>query len=177
MDVYHAIMAAADQIEQNPRSFNFFEGNIPGEGRYPSDGQSCALGWVGKFLSRPIDALPGYWCFSKVPRELGFACADEVGVGLFYQRMDELTGGVQKPKFNVVYGADWRYDAQLCADGLRRYAIKYHAPKPTIPESIWEIFSCQAPSPIPSTATESLTTGFELLQTRRFRLIDALLTS
>lgn len=176
MDVYHAIMAAADQIEQNPRIFNFFEGNIPGEGRYPDDAQSCALGWIGKFLSRPMDVPPGCWTFSKVPRELGYACADEVGVDLFYRRMDELTG-VRKAKFNVIYGADWRYDAQLCADTLRLYAAKHHAPKPSIPESIREIFTCPAPSPTLSTLRMSPITGSAIQPTTRYRHTSDLQTS
>ena len=115
--VYEAIMKAADHIERNPEDFNFMSVAIPSCGT-----PGCALGWIGSFggLSK------GSCGFSDAatdllklePELLGGSGSCETSEFAFYNRMDALCGNML-----------WRKAAHVCADALRKYAEKYHAPK------------------------------------------------
>jgi hypothetical protein len=167
MQVYDAIMAAADQIERYPQSFQFCATTIPHT--YFNEGQSaymgykgcpigCALGWIGHFIGKPKEMNEHHWSYDRVPALMGVpapAMGYDVPFGdsdirLFYSRMDALADG-----------DSWHDSPALCARALRLYAAKYHA----IPSSVREIFtdgaaSCPTPSTIPSNP-ELQTTGCE----------------
>lgn len=103
MNVYDAMMKAADHIEANPRDFDF-------NSIYHPDGcgtPGCALGWVGHFLG-PVCASGFSWV-DATARALGVAELE------FYDRMNALDGGM-----------DWTDTATNCATTLRAYANKYH---------------------------------------------------
>lgn len=102
MNVYDAIMRAADHIEQNPSLFYFHSVRIPECGT-----PGCALGWIGHFMG--LEAGSG---ITHATNKLGLDRDDE-----FYGRMRMVTGG--KP---------WRETPQELAVNLRLYAAKYHAP-------------------------------------------------
>lgn len=111
MNIYDAIMKAADHIERYPKNFNFFRTSIPADCGTPG----CALGWVMHFSGarwRPnCDAIDG-------------VAAVGVDSTMFYQRMSEIS-------------REWADTAQHCVSTLRLYAEKYHGndrPKPvTVP--------------------------------------------
>ena len=148
MDVYNAILAAADQVEKNPSSFDFYESNIPILTESPPYCGSigCALGWIGYFM--------GYKRWQQL-KEVARALTNEPGC----------------PETNVYCNLDaidntWRRDGLTCARTLRIYAKRFAPPQPAIPDSVREIFNgaapCPTPSPILSTA-DALTTGSETL--------------
>lgn len=105
MNVYEAMMKAADHIEKNPRLFDFDVCAIPNECGTPG----CALGWIGVFAGvapgKSIHAVADYDDGSSILK---------VSQRKFYDQMDALVG------------VDWIDSASLCAVGLRRYAEKYH---------------------------------------------------
>lgn len=108
MNVYDAMMKAADQIEARPDLFRFMSSDVPANCGSPG----CALGWIGHFARR---------------RDL--TRHDQVSKGLlglhpleFYKRLSELDG--ESPEFRII--GDWADDPALCASTLRAYAAKYH---------------------------------------------------
>lgn len=107
MDIYNAMMKAADYIEANPQVLNMHNVQIPeAEGR---DG--CALGWTGYFLG-----LTG-GVYKEIHPLLGI---DIYTGGEFFWRMGELNGGANSGK--------WFESATEVARTMRLYAAKYHAP-------------------------------------------------
>jgi hypothetical protein len=124
MNIYQAIMKAADRIEQYPQEFNFGSIGVPNECGTPG----CALGWIGFYA----DVTPGIVGFSTAAREILRLPATRYDGAIegapeftFYKRMDELTGGTTA----------WRNSAPRCARGLRLYAAKYHADDKPITKS------------------------------------------
>lgn len=119
MDVYSAVMKAADHIERNPGDFDFKSGSVPERCGTPG----CALGWIGYF-AKVRDKWLG--CGGVVPGYLGLSPEAHplYGRGLvahqtfaFYNRMD------------AAYGShEWTYSAPECAKAMRLYAAKYLAP-------------------------------------------------
>lgn len=113
MNLYNAIMKAADHIERNPDEFNWNHVDVPDAPGCGTPG--CALGWIASFLGCTRDGL-------------GFvAAAHALGVGdehyIFYRRLDEFAPF-----------AKWRQKASVCAFALRAYAAKYHGhEKPASP--------------------------------------------
>ena len=129
--VYEAIMRAADHIERNPGEFKFVATEIPVRPGCGTPG--CALGWIGCFL----DMRAGTSLFvghERVPERLGIEPTQETifGTATFYARMKDLCFSKSDA---------WAFDAKMCADTLREYAEKYHAPRDLIPAGVREIFS------------------------------------
>lgn len=109
MNVYEAIMKAADHIEKNPGDFDFGNFRVPGCGT-----PGCALGWIGVYAGIGAGASVHHVVEKQLLRN-----------GDFYENMRGLIGG------------GWHDDAKQCARGLRLYAERYHAhekPKPTPPD-------------------------------------------
>jgi len=109
MNVYEAIMKAADHIERHPNEFMFTAAFCPEKPGCGSPG--CALGWIGAFMGL------GARGFMEVAMRLTgerFSTADDT----FYGRMNNLNGK----------RVDWRKNPDKCARALRLYAAKYHAP-------------------------------------------------
>lgn len=115
MNIYTAIMKAADQIERNPHTFDFVQGRRPNrEGNCGTP--SCALGWVGFFAQ----SKEQYW--TGVCQELfGMDPMD------WYDFLSKEAGS-----FN-----SWTSSPQECARVLRLYAAKHHA-KPVQRTPDWQ---------------------------------------
>lgn len=132
MNIYNAIMAAADQIESHPKDFNFMSVKVPSPGSCGTPG--CALGWITAFCEKPV-TVHGYLgiCGSIKQLRVGYA-------GEFYERMDSCETWWER-----VLMLSWRDSAERCAKTMRKYAAKYHAPKAPaitgIPDSVRAIFS------------------------------------
>jgi len=125
MNMYKAILQAADFIEGHPSQFKFSSVSTP---RHPGCGTpGCALGWIGHFagFSAGEDWIP----YDVATKAMGLRPEPAYSGGTlfkeafhFYRRMDELGGNM------------WRYRAVDCARALRLYAEKYHAlAKPVSP--------------------------------------------
>lgn len=111
MDIYNAIMKAADHIERHPELFDFETMLVPACGT-----PGCALGWTAHFMQ-----------FDH----------EDANVGDFAAKMLPWSEGAFYEKMNRVFGAmrfDWIGDAALCARTMRAYAAKYHAPAPVVPD-------------------------------------------
>lgn len=102
MEIRTAILAAAQQIEDDPRHFRFMATGKP----HPCETAGCALGWIGYFANLPSD--PGF-----VKRSAEFIGIDDPMT--FYAQMDEFGS------------REWEGTAPVCASYLRQYADKYHA--------------------------------------------------
>jgi hypothetical protein len=103
--VHDAILLAADHIEQYPEEFNFHQSDIPSGKHCGSPG--CALGWIATFSG----GIEAHASIASAAEAMGTNDWD------FYARMDELVG------------EEWSDEPALCAQGLRLYAQKYHAPQ------------------------------------------------
>lgn len=99
----HAILKAADQIEQTPEMFNFMSTVKPD---LSCGTPGCALGWIGFFANLKPQEYGGF--VSETATALG------VNASQFYDRMDDCAED-----------REWIDSAQLCAKGLRAYADKY----------------------------------------------------
>lgn len=117
MNVYSAIMKAADHIEQNPGEFNFRSVRVP---EAPGCGTpGCALGWIGTFAEvkdetyESISLVVG----NDTDRELWAVKNPLLNLDAvtFYERMEALGGG-----------NSWRRSNTECARVLRVYAERYH---------------------------------------------------
>src|ERR1700744_3923576 len=115
MNIYTAIMKAADQVERHPEEFKFSTTEKPGCGP-----PGCAIGWIGFMLG--IEDKPGFCYITPVCKELG------VSDYRFYCRLDKLTGFTigPPPMSEKVLARRWTRNASECARGLRLYAEKYH---------------------------------------------------
>lgn len=102
MNLYNAILKAADHIEHYPDDFNYHMLGVPACGS-----PGCAVGWIAHFSgvkAQPIGVT-------------GEVCKQVLGVdywGSFVGRMDRAVTGY------------WRRDPFVCAAALRLYAEKYH---------------------------------------------------
>lgn len=125
MDIYNAMMKAADHIERNPKLFDFMESLV----RYPSF-PMCVIGRVASFMDlgyewQEVDGI--------APTILGVSEEE------FYSRMDRLEvrpfGSLTLP---------WCSNPLLCASLLRQYAKIFHAPDPLpfidIPSTVRALF-------------------------------------
>lgn len=112
MNVYKAIMKAADHIERNPHDFKFTQAQAPDRCGSPG----CALGWIGFFYG--LDRIDFGNTFRGNVRRvssqlLGLDWPDHIGHP-FYKRMDTIE-------------SSWKEDATACARALRIYADKHHS--------------------------------------------------
>lgn len=105
MNIYNAIMKAADQIERKPDQFDFMSCNRPKCGS-----PGCALGWIGVSADQTIRTVDGDFAWTVAENFLQLP--DPFA---FYSRMKGLCGSEQ-----------WKFSAPLCAATLRLYAEKYH---------------------------------------------------
>ena len=118
MDIYTAVLRAADHIERNPHLFDFNACGTPA--RTDCGTPACALGWIGHFLG----IVPKTQELRSVADALGFG---DCGLG-FYERMDEVYGSYE-----------WMISAAACAKGLRLYAARYLSPpKAVVPAGYWD---------------------------------------
>lgn len=124
MNIYDAIMRAADHIEARPQLFNFRRIAVPGDCNTPG----CALGWINFFSRTDAGWLVRleFDLYDENGRPGISAAVLGLDAGDFYERMHQ-------------FGIGWSADATACARALRLYADKYHSPK-AIPESVWRIF-------------------------------------
>lgn len=113
MEIYNAIMKAADHIERNPHSYNFFNSVVPECGT-----QGCMLGWIGHFMG-----MTGANVFREVGPRLGFG-------------RDFLAGAA----IGVQHGEDLK-DSTDAVRMLRRFAQRYHPLRTGLPDSVREIFT------------------------------------
>lgn len=142
MQIYDAIMAAADQIEKRPKTFNFGISEVPRSCGSPG----CALGWIGHFLG-VWQAIAHGDVLTEVAIRMGLHGVRgdwllRSGQRIFYARMGWLNG--HDCATQISWGA-WTGDAALCAKTLRAYAEMYHPlPKPEhtgLPDIVREIFT------------------------------------
>lgn len=112
MNIRDAILAAADQIQRDPESFNYFGNDLPSCGT-----PGCAIGWVAHFrgIRGSFNAASDRDAIRAIGVHWNYHSRSFVG------RMDELS-------------PVWRNDAAACARALRLYADKYHpAESPAVP--------------------------------------------
>lgn len=110
MNIYNAIMQAADHIESHPRQFNYSSTDIPEAPHCGTPG--CAIGWTAFFAGvRSFRSMAEHYFGGDM---------------LFYSRMNDFDGPAD----------NWMNDPQICARNLRLYAEKYHGhekPQPLVP--------------------------------------------
>lgn len=106
MNIYDAMMKAADYIESNPNALNIYNIMIP----LDKNGAGCALGWTGYFLGL-TDRV-----YNNVHPLLGVK--DPNSSREYFERMNALQG--KEPGV-------WFHDSARCARTMRLYASKYHA--------------------------------------------------
>lgn len=122
MNIYSAIMKAADQIERYPDSYQFLAIKMPRTaGPANPEDRGCALGWISHFLGAPagadydrvlkLNVLPGY----------DFQDADMA----FYHHLDDLTGD-----------PGWQTKAAKVAAALRLYAKAFFSHQAEEAESV-----------------------------------------
>lgn len=110
MDIYNAILAAADYIERHPNDFCFYSREVPSNCGSPG----CALGWIGVFAG----AKAGTDVRDIAPAVLG------VSEGEFYKRLTGLHN-----EHGFISGRWWTKYADACAVVMRMYAERYHKPE------------------------------------------------
>lgn len=128
MNIYNAIMRAADHIERNQDYFDFGSCGIPPDCGTPG----CAIGWVNFFSSTTSSV--------RVPHSRAFKPFDAgrpvinseaalgVNSGVFYLRMSAIA-------------AKWQNGASICAGTLRLYAEKYHGHEKPAPAPDWNVIA------------------------------------
>lgn len=132
MNLYYAIIAAAEQIERDPGSFKFNVVDIPKD---ECGSPGCALGWIAFFadFTVPANHDPDFTFspvgvfardFMKVPSERGESLSEMA----FYGRMDRLNDQWET-------GTSWIDSPQQAAQTLRLYAEKYHSHEKRRPTS------------------------------------------
>lgn len=136
MNIYDAIMKAADQIEKNPELWDFNTLAIPECGT-----PGCALGWIGHFSkckiskeAKLVGMVPQQTYLGNVALSMGLPSESS-----FYERINDLAGH---------NGLDWwlsKASTNDIARVLRLYAEKYHGhekqpAKTGIPDSVRAIF-------------------------------------
>ena len=125
MNIFDAIMAAADHIEGNPAEFKFSSCQVPSRAHCGTPG--CALGWIACF-------------YGKEPGRASYPFMPEFGLpsdAAFYDRMRTLARQSPNPERKF-----WQEDAGLCAATLRLYAKHYHGhEKVRVPD--WEAMAAR----------------------------------
>lgn len=105
MNVYDAIMKAADRIETDPSLFEYRQARVHGCGS-----PACAIGWIA-------------FCAGESEQEKWGALDERsirlLGVDYWHTFEVRMSSLVRR----------WTLNASDCATALRAYAAKYHAPK------------------------------------------------
>lgn len=123
MNIYSAIMKAADQIERYPDSYRFMETEVPRTaGPTKPQAQGCALGWISHFLG--IRAGASYELIFNLNVLPEHAFEDDPALA-FYRHLDDLTG---------VPG--WQTKAAKAAAALRLYAKAFFSHQAEEAESV-----------------------------------------
>ena len=127
MEIYDAIMKAADHIAAKPHLFSYGSTDVPAN---ECGAPGCALGWICFVMDVKREGETGL--DGMALNTLGI---NYWGFNGFDDRMNEI---------NV----KWSGSAKQCAITLRAYAAKYHAPKPIgftgLPDIVREIFTRQS---------------------------------
>lgn len=122
MNVYSAIMKAADHVEREPSLYEFRNVRVPDCGS-----PGCMLGWIGYFLGiRPGTLIQSY-CSPQVAtpaKLLGLKSQTD-----FYQRLND-------------FGLDGSYvrDHKFAARVMRLYAEKYHSGESSAEDAAFKRF-------------------------------------
>jgi len=123
MNIYDAIMKAAEHIDLHPGLFNFMSPFSPSN---DCGTPGCALGWIAYFMGDRNECV-----LKTAATALGFDLRKHPmhSGHPFYDRMQKLQGSPKR------YGDSWRYSATECARILRLYAAKYHtSPAAVVPD-------------------------------------------
>lgn len=131
MNLYYAIIAAAEQIEKHPGSFKFTTSCVPKD---DCGSPGCALGWVAHFAGyegppadHDLTMMSAVGAFARDFMKVPLSNNERNAEMSFYGRMDRLEPG------DAPY--PWIDDAAICAKTLRLYAKKYHAHEKQRPTS------------------------------------------
>lgn len=131
MNIRQALLAAADQIERDPRSYHYVSNRAPS-----CDTPACMLGWTGHFLGVPAldfdDGSYGSYMYRTAAR-LGLASMDTF--------LDRCTVLQEERGRHRTQLWDFSEDA---VQVLRLYADRYH---PALPASVRAIFTENAHEP------------------------------
>lgn len=132
MNIFDAIMRAADQIEWHPELWDYDCVDVP-----TCDGGGCALGRIGYFLG-----IRGH--VENVAEAMGLF-HPTYPEWEFYNRIQAIVGEPSIEEMWPRWADDHRFllaNAPVAeiARALRAYAHKYHAPKPSIPTEVRAIF-------------------------------------
>lgn len=120
MNIYQAMMLAADQIERSPDLYDFQKVTVPECGT-----PGCMIGWTGAFLGLKAGTLLEYMC---TPQD--GVCA-KIGLSdqqIFYDRLRSLGE------------TDFHKDAKAAAKALRHYAAHYHSSERDDDRSAFDAF-------------------------------------
>lgn len=112
MNLYNAIMKAADHIERHPNDFNFMQWCVPGSCGSPG----CALGWIGFFAGLSGDA-------GSVALAMGM---DPISAGHQSHRADMVFYGRMYALYPGEHCGSWK-NLNVLPTALRAYAERYHS--------------------------------------------------
>lgn len=122
MNIYNAIMKAADHIEKHPERFDYWSTMVP-----HSEGcQACLLGWIGFYFGQTIrDDIHG-----PIDQRITLL---GVHYSVFYAAIAKMSDVASLSQA----------DPKRLAAGLRLYAAEYHekAAITGIPDSVRQIFA------------------------------------
>lgn len=138
MNIYNAILKAADHIEGHPTEFKWMSVEVPKSPECGTPG--CALGWIGTFAAVGANKY-GYDGISLVAAGHEDDISDQYWLGKpllgitqaeFYVRMNEL-----------FKDHGWKHNAAVCAKTLRAYAEKYHGQQKPISAPDWNAIAAK----------------------------------
>jgi hypothetical protein len=128
MNIYNAIMLAADWIERHPKQHSYVYPSVPDS---PED-KGCPLAWIGYF------AQPGKKRFERKAYTARVVAPHILGVNeaTFFSRMDSL-----QPWYRL--NGAWKRSAKIAIRCMRLYAENYHAPAKPVTPPDWNAMSAK----------------------------------
>ena len=120
MNIYNAILKAADHIERNPHLYDFYRSNVPNCGT-----PGCMLGWIGHFMGIPKGA------------NIYTAVGPRLNIGICIQSQMGWKGGTGKDP-NERRPAN---DATIAAAVMRQFAQRFKPQHTGLPDIVREIFT------------------------------------
>jgi hypothetical protein len=120
MEIYQAILKAADRIERRPDDYNFGRGTHPDD----SPGGTCALAWIGYYLGVGKSKYQNYP--ELYSNDVCMELMGSYDIGEFFDRCTLIGKGITCER--------------TAPRILRAYAEKYHAPRIGLPDIVREIF-------------------------------------